>query len=152
MTKNILIFAALAGLLAGGVLSAASDVNSTPAAPANEPELVAPEGDTLEKPAPVRVVTPAYPPQLVRHRIEGVVELTFVVESDGSVRDVTANEAANSRLAREARLAVNRWVFRPALLNGEAVPITVRMPVRFVIEGDEKPYIGELKPVSLLDR
>ncbi|MBD8525856.1 energy transducer TonB [Pseudomarimonas arenosa] len=59
-------------------------------------------------------VAPRYPNQALRKRIEGFVEVRFVVQTDGSVDDVEVVAAEPSGwFEREAIQAARRWRFEP---------------------------------------
>jgi TonB family protein len=86
----------------------------------------------LSAPEAVRKVDPAYPPAMLRDRIEGVVILRAVIRSDGSVGDVSVLEGFNDQLDANARTALQQWRFRPGLKNGVPVDVeaVIRVPFR----------------------
>lgn len=62
----------------------------------------------------VSETAPVYPPLALRRNIEGWVEVEFVVQPDGSVRDVVVVSAdPRNVFDREAVRAVSRWRFEP---------------------------------------
>lgn len=91
-------------------------VASTPPPPA------VPVGET--RPArPLRKVQPVYPPEASRRRIEGWVELSFTIDTDGKVTDVQVVRSQPPRVFdREAVAAMRQWTFEPALRDGQPVP------------------------------
>jgi protein TonB len=65
-------------------------------------------------PAVVSQVSPRYPPLALRRRIEGFVELSFTVQPDGSVTDISViNSEPRTLFNREAVNAMERWRFAP---------------------------------------
>ena len=68
-------------------------------------------------------VTPQYPPEAGRARIEGAVVLLAVIGKDGSVEDVRV-ESGLPILAQAAIDAVKQWRYRPYLLNGNRLKST----------------------------
>ena len=83
-------------------------------------------------PVAVREIDPAYPADLIRDRIEGVVILYAVIRSDGSVAEVKVLEGFDDRLDENARQALSRWHFVPGTRNGNPVDLeaVVRIPFR----------------------
>ena len=75
-------------------------------------------------------VTPIYPPEAGRARIEGTVVLQAVIGKDGSVQDVRV-ESGLPMLAQAAVDAVKQWRYRPYLLNGEPVEVDSRITINF---------------------
>ncbi len=77
-------------------------------------------------------VTPTYPPEAGRARIEGSVVLLAVIGKDGSVQDVRV-ESGLPILAQAAVEAVKQWRYRPYLLNGEPVEVDSRITINFTL-------------------
>ncbi len=80
----------------------------------------------------VHDVTPTYPPEAGRARIEGSVVLLAVIGKDGSVQDVRV-ESGLPILAQAAVDAVKQWRYRPYLLNGEPVEVDSRITINFTL-------------------
>lgn len=122
------------GVVAGGVLSGV--LASTPTVP------------TLAKiPTPtkrvrlasrvveanlIHDVTPVYPAEAGRERIEGAVVLQAVIGKDGTVQDVQVVSGL-PLLAQAAIDAVKQWRYRPYLLNGEPVEVDSRITINFTM-------------------
>jgi protein TonB len=77
-------------------------------------------------------VTPKYPPEAGRERIEGTVVLRAVIGKDGSVQDVRV-ESGLPVLAQAAMDAVKQWRYKPYLLNGEPVEVDSRITINFTL-------------------
>jgi protein TonB len=77
-------------------------------------------------------VTPQYPPEAGRERIEGTVVLMAVIGKDGSVRDVQVVSGL-PLLAQAAIEAVKQWRYKPYSLNGEPVEIDSRITINFTL-------------------
>jgi protein TonB len=77
-------------------------------------------------------VTPTYPPEAGRARIEGKVVLLAVIGKDGRVQDVRV-ESGLPILAQAAMDAVKQWCYRPYLLNGEPVEVDSRITINFTL-------------------
>ena len=87
---------------------------------------------TLTAPVATTKVDPAYPPDVLRDRVEGTVTLYAVIHSDGSVGEIRVLDSLDSRLDDNAVRALSRWRFRPGTKNGEPVDIeaVVQIPFR----------------------
>ena len=92
--------------------------------PADRSDLTAPEA--------IRKVDPAYPANLIKDRVEGVVVLHAVIRSDGSVAEVRVLEGFYNELDENARTALEQWRFRPGTKNGQPVDVeaVIRVPFR----------------------
>ena len=93
----------------------AAPVTTTPPpvapAPAPPPPPVAPATVT---PSVVSAVQPRYPPNALRRRVEGSVELGFTIMPDGSVANVRVlSSRPGNTFDREAINAMERWRFTP---------------------------------------
>ena len=79
-------------------------------------------------------VTPQYPPEAGRARIEGAVVLMAVIGKDGSVQDVRV-ESGLPILAQAAIDAVKQWRYKPYLIDGEPVEVDSRITINFTLSG-----------------
>jgi len=75
-------------------------------------------------------VSPAYPAEARRERIEGTVVLKALVSDDGKVVGVRVVEG-NPTLASAAITAVKQWRYRPFLRNGKAISFQTIVLVDF---------------------
>jgi TonB family protein len=89
-------------------------------------------GINISAPVAVFKVDPAYPADLMRDRVEGVVVLYAVIHSDGSVGDVRVLEGIQNDLDHSARTAIQKWQFRPGTKNGLPVDLeaVIRVPFK----------------------
>ena len=88
------------------------------------------------KPHPIDIVTPAYPEEARKKKIEGKVTLQVVVNEDGSVSDVKVLEGPE--IFHQATIdAALQFRFRPAKHNGKAVPVRMIMPIEFSLRYHE---------------
>jgi protein TonB len=78
---------------------------------------------------------PSYPPQAVRDGLTGTVELEILVGIDGRPIEVTIVRSSGHRVLDQAarRVVLARWMFRPAMRDGQAVPAIGRVPIGFVL-------------------
>lgn len=74
-----------------------------------------------------------YPEEAIEKRIKGVVFLTFVIETDGSVSNVTVVKGVDPLIDNEAVKAIQsspKW--SPGLQRGKPVRVRYSMPLSFV--------------------
>ena len=92
-----------------------------------------PSEDKVALSAPVATmkVDPAYPPDVLRDKVEGTVTLYAVIRADGSVDDIKVLDSLDSRLDETAVRALSRWRFRPGTKNGEPVALEAVVEVPF---------------------
>jgi len=83
-------------------------------------------------PRPLRQPRPIYPAEAAVKRIEGVVVVDLLIGRDGKVTNVQIVESI-PLLDQEARRAVYKWEFAPAMKRGVAVPSVARAEVKFTL-------------------
>ena len=79
-------------------------------------------------------VTPQYPAEAGRARLEGPVVLMAVIGQDGRVKDVRV-ESGLPILAQAAIDAVKQWRYKPYLIDGEPVEVDSRITINFTLSG-----------------
>jgi TonB family protein len=94
-------------------------------------ELKEGEKGDLFAPVVTHAVAPGYPLELMRENVQGTVELSAVIRSDGSVDDVRVLNEVDDRLEAYARNALLRWQFLPALRNGNPVALQAVVKIPF---------------------
>jgi TonB family protein len=85
----------------------------------------------LSTPTVTNKVDPAYPPDLIKEQVEGIVTLYAVIYADGSVGEVRLLQGIHERLDENAMKALVRWHFRPAMKNGVPVDLEAVVSVPF---------------------
>lgn len=76
-----------------------------------------------------------YPPEAVRDGIQGTVQVNFIIDKDGKVRDVSIAKSVDPLLDEEALRVISaspKW--RPGRLRGEKVRTSMTIPVEFRLE------------------
>jgi protein TonB len=63
--------------------------------------------------------------------VQGTVVLTAIIHADGSVSDIAIAKSLDPRLDQNAMQALSRWLFRPALKNGQAIDLEAVITVPF---------------------
>jgi TonB family protein len=88
--------------------------------------------EDISAPEPLSKVDPAYPTSMMQDHVQGTVTLYAIIHSDGTVGDVKILDGFDARLDENARLALERWRFRPGTRNGTPVDVeaVVRVPFR----------------------
>jgi len=88
----------------------------------------------LDKPPTlIAAVSPRYPPELRRARVEGTVALVFVLTEEGRVEDVRVESSSRPEFEQPALEAIRRWRYKPGMKEGEAVKTYMRQPIRFSV-------------------
>jgi TonB family protein len=87
---------------------------------------------------PPRLISP-FPPQYPYYaktnKIEGLVLVKFVVDTDGNAWEAEVVEANPEGIFDQSALdAIYHYKFEPAIKNGLPVPCIVRMPVKYTLE------------------
>lgn len=114
---------------AGGALAGFGESQATAAAaPQEETFNVA---DLEKRPEPVTQVAPAYPQELRKAKVEGVVTLVFVLDEKGRVEEPRVENATRPEFEKPALDAIRKWRFSPGMKDGQAVRTYIRLPMRF---------------------
>ena len=92
----------------------------------------------LTAPVALEKVDPAYPAELVKQRVEGVVTVYAVIHKDGTVGDVRILRGIESRLDENARIALSQWRFQPGTKNG--LPVDLEAVVSIPFQVRKLPY------------
>ena len=84
-----------------------------------------------QRPEAVSQIAPAYPAELRKARIEGLVTLVFVLDENGRVEEPRVENSSRPEFEKPALDAIRKWRFRPGMKDGQAVRTYVRIPMRF---------------------
>jgi TonB family protein len=87
--------------------------------------------EDISAPEPLSKVDPAYPASMMQDHVQGTVTLYAIIHSDGSVGDVRILDGFDARLDENARLALEKWKFRPGTRNGAPVDVEAVVKVPF---------------------
>lgn len=74
---------------------------------------------------------PVYPETMRAQGISGVVKLEALIDKNGRVRKVEILESAGRLFDEAAKQAMMKSTFYPAQVDGEAVAVLLRLPVKF---------------------
>ena len=95
-------------------------------------DVVMTEDSVDDLPVPIRRMPPPYPARAKAKGITGFVDVSLVIDASGRVSDVQIMEASPPGIFEDGVLAtVKSWSFQPAMYQGQAVPIRVRLNLRF---------------------
>jgi TonB family protein len=86
-----------------------------------------------QMPRVISEVRPIYPQEAKDNKLEGAVILNILIDEKGSVRQVEVVES-NEVFKKEAILAMKRFKFSPAMVNGKAVAVKIRYVINFKLE------------------
>ena len=78
-------------------------------------------------------LNPIYPLRAKQNRVSGKVEISALISTDGHIRNLRVVKAPDSDLALASIAAVQRWVYKPYLLNGEPVEVNTTIQVNFTL-------------------
>jgi len=77
-----------------------------------------------------------YPTRAAEKGIQGVVNVRFVIDPDGSIEYVEIEKSVDPILDKEALLAVSKMPkWNPGKMNGKPAYVSYNLPVRFRLEG-----------------
>jgi len=78
----------------------------------------------------LKKVIPIYPPLAKQARVSGTVQLLGVIAKDGTIQQLQV-VGGHPLLVKAALDAVRQWIYRPTLLNGQAVEVIAPIDVIF---------------------
>ena len=92
-------------------------------------------GDGVTSPVPLRQPPPAYTSEAMRARLQGVVTLTCVVQTDGRCGDIRVARSLDTvfGLDQQAIASAREWRFIPGTRLGQPVPVRVTLEITFTI-------------------
>jgi periplasmic protein TonB len=83
---------------------------------------------------PVVRVPPVYPARAKQAKLQGSVTMAVTIRPDGSVADVQVLESNPPRLFDDAAIqAMQRWKFRPKIVNGKPEAQRARQTIEFTL-------------------
>lgn len=87
-----------------------------------------------EAPTPLQTRAPAYPQDLKRDGVSGIVSITVTIDESGNVTKAVVAKSSHAGFEQAAIEAVSQWKFKPAKKSGQAVAVSVVLPVRFCVQ------------------
>jgi TonB family protein len=113
-----------------------TSTNANRAAPLAEPSPQRVLANGNIQPALISRVEPVYPPLAKQAHVQGTVDLSAIIGKDGHVQDLKVVRG-HPLLVQAALDAVNQWVYKPTLMNGEPVEIATDIQVNFALPPDD---------------
>lgn len=98
----------------------------------------------------VSKVTPVYPQEAKEQGIQGAVVLHAIIDRDGTVKELVAISGP-PELQKSAIEAVEQWVYKPYLLNGEPQEVDTTITVNYSLANsaqsgsDPQPQAGNTR-------
>ena len=89
-------------------------------------------GGDIKEPKKIKHVPPQYPEQAQTAKVQGVVILEAVIDTDGKVKNLKLIRSAPG-LDDAAATAVKQWEYTPTLVNGVAVPVIMTVTMTFTL-------------------
>lgn len=86
-----------------------------------------------EMPRVLSEVRPNYPKEAKERELEGTVVLDVLIDDQGKVRQVSVIEG-ESEFRNEAQIAMKKFLFKPARVEGKPVAVRIRYSLKFLLE------------------
>jgi protein TonB len=112
----------------GGRIGGTGDPNSTEAL-ASDATFALAELD--QRPRALSQAMPRYPNELRKRRVQGTVEVVFLVDTDGHVLNPKVDKTTHEGLNQAALEAVRQWRFEAGTKEGRKVRFKMRVPITF---------------------
>ena len=87
--------------------------------------------DLENRPELIASVTPVYPADMRKAKIEGTVTLIFILNTEGRVEDPRVERSSRPEFERSALDALRKWKFKPGMKDGQPVRTYMKLPMRF---------------------
>jgi TonB family protein len=95
----------------------------------------------ISQPTVVRMVAPEYTAEALAAKTEGLVTLEAVVGTDGSISKVKVVKLLGKGLDDKAVECVQKWRFKPAMRDGEAIAVKTTIEVNFRLDSLQGPPV-----------
>ncbi len=119
--RTLITAAVVAVLAAGGALAQGGRVYT-------------PGEDGVTSPVLIKQVKPRYTDGAMQRKVEGVVEYSAVVQSDGTIGDIRVTRSLDEELDQQGIEALRQWEFKPGTKDGKAVDVRVSVELSFTLK------------------
>jgi protein TonB len=124
---NMALNAGDGGMSASGVSVQVFDISD------NFDDMIFEIADLDKAPIPLVRIAPVYPPELKRNRVQGTVNVVFIVDELGNVKRPSIENSSNREFNENALKAVRQWKFEPGEKDNKKVKTRVRLPLAFTL-------------------
>ena len=124
---NMVLNAGDGGMSSNGVSVQVFDIAD------NFDDMVFEISDLDQAPVPLVRIAPVYPPELKRNRVQGTVNVVFIVDELGNVKRPSIEKSSNREFNENALKAVRQWKFEPGEKDNRKVKTRVRLPLSFTL-------------------
>jgi protein TonB len=93
-------------------------------------------GDLDQLPQPIARPKPDYPYEMKRAGIAGVVEVEYIIDSNGNVSQVQVIKSSQREFEEPVIRALLRWRYRPGKKGGRVVNTRVSQSIPFTLSDD----------------
>jgi protein TonB len=90
-------------------------------------------GGKVQKPVVLHIAEPTFSEEAKQAKFSGIVEVSLIVEKDGTPSHVQVVKGAGHGLDEKAVAAVRQYRFKPATLMGQPVRVALYVSVNFHI-------------------
>ena len=92
-------------------------------------------GNGVKSPVLVKEVKPQYTDGAKARGVRGIVEMSVIVQADGTVGDnVQITKSLDPELDEQAIVAVRQWRFKPGTKDDKAVDVEVQIEMSFTLK------------------
>lgn len=91
-------------------------------------------GNGVTPPQPTKQVNPKYTDAARQARIQGSVQLSGIVETDGLIGSIQVVKGLDSELDEQAVQALSQWRFKPGQKDGADVRVRVTIEMTFTLK------------------
>lgn len=116
-----------------GLWGGTGDPSTQGTAAVGDSETIHVVGGEVKEPQLIKKIDPPYPESARKPRLEEVVILEAIITATGNVAEVKVLKSAHPILDDAARQALLGWRYKPATLNGRAVPVFLTVTVKFIL-------------------
>jgi protein TonB len=118
----------------GGIITDASRTNVPPPAPAVPQQRVPVRvGGRIRPPRLVSKASPAYPPLAKQTKVQGLVTIDAVIDTEGNVVEMQV-VSGHPLLISAALEAVRQWKYEPTYLNDQPIAVKLIVSVNFQLD------------------
>ncbi len=121
------------GGVIGGVISDVSRTSLPAPIPKTQPRAPIRVGGRIRAPRVLSKPSPAYPPLARQTRVEGIVTIDAVIDTEGNVVEMSV-VSGHPLLISAALDAVKKWKYEPTYLNDQAIAVQLIVTVTFQLE------------------